>query len=259
MMVKANSLDFGMAKRENHGRKAGLSNDGWANMNFSRLIFSLIAFAIPGSAAVADTLDVHLTLSEILQRAESAWEMNDSLLAKAGYKVREEVIFNEVDGKGEIENSDTIVTMLTVDGHEEVSREIIYATKKEGGEKKEKKAEIGFGFSFSDTNYNFSLTEINDTSYIVAVSPKDKPREGDIRGTLEIDRRAFFTRRMDFEVPDPEGALKEFATEVVFEPMEGGLVITREMKMRGFAKAFLGIFKVRFTGHIRYSDYEILP
>jgi hypothetical protein len=30
------------------------------------------------------------------------------------------------------------------------------------------------------------------------------------------------------------------------------------MKMKGLAKAFLGIFKMRFSGVIVYSNYEIL-
>jgi len=108
------------------------------------------------------------------------------------------------------------------------------------------------------STYDFSLTEINDSSYIIAVSPKGPPRKGEARGTITIDRQAFFTKRMYLEVPKPEGALKEFSTEIGFEPQEGGLVVLKEMKMKGFAKAFLGIFKIRFTGHIRCSDYEIL-
>src|SRR4030067_1841878 len=193
-----------------------------------------------------------------MARADSVAHYQDSLLAKTKYKLREEFVFNEITGKDEIKNSDTVIAIVTRQGKEEISREVIYPKKKFEGDKKEKSQELGFKFSYSDTTYNFSLTEISDSSYIIAVSPRGTPREGAARGTIVIDRQAFFTKRFDLEVPRPEGALKEFSTEIGFEPLEGGLWVLKEMKMRGFAKAFLGIFKIRFTGHMRCSDYEIL-
>jgi hypothetical protein len=216
----------------------------------STALFPIIAFS--------ETQIPELTVEQVMALAESVSSHQDSLMAKTKYKVREESVFNEIKGKGEIENSDTVVALITMQGNKEISREIVRSTKKSEDGKKEENQEIGFSFSYTDTTYNFSLTETNDSSYIIAVSPKGTPREGQARGTIVIDRQKFFTRRLDLEVPKPEGALKEFATELGFEPLEGGLLVLKEMKMRGFAKAFLGIFKIRFTGHIRYSDYEIL-
>jgi outer membrane lipoprotein-sorting protein len=222
--------------------------------------FALIALSVVlfSGDAIAQTPPVELTVQEIMARADSVSQYQDSLLARTKYRVREESVFSELKDKGEIKNSDTAVVILTMMGNSEISREIEYSTRKAEGEKKEKSQEIGFKFSYSDTSYNFSLTETNDSSYIIAVSPKGSPREGQARGIIAIDRQSFFVRRLELEVPKPEGALKEFSTEIGFEPLEGGLVVLKEMKMRGFAKAFLGIFKVRFTGYIRHSDYEIL-
>ena len=223
----------------------------------SVFLVSILCTIFPG-AAFSQTPTAELSVREILARADSVTRYQDSLLARTKYKLREEFVFSEIKDKGEIKNSDTVIAVVTGMGKEEISRQIIYSTKKSEGQKKEKSREVGFEFSYTDTTYNFSLTEINDSSYIIAVSPKGSPRQGEARGTIAIDRQAFFTKQMYFEVPKPEGALKEFTTQFEFEPLEGGLVVFKEMKMKGFAKAFLGIFKIRFTVHIRCSDYEIL-
>ena len=223
----------------------------------SVFLVSILCTIFPG-AAFSQTPTAQLSVQEIMAKADSDTHYQDSLLARTQYKLREEFVLSEIKDKGEIKNSDTVIAVVTRMGKEEISREIIYSTKKSEGQKKEKSQEVGFKFSYTDTTYNFSLTEINDSSYIIAVSPKGPPREGEARGTIAIDRQAFFTKQLYFEVPKPEGALKEFSTEIGFEPLEGGLVVLKEMKMKGFAKAFLGIFKIRFTGHMRCSDYEIL-
>jgi hypothetical protein len=220
------------------------------------LIFALL-LALPAISA-ADSMSVSLTPAEIMHKADSVTAFQDSIREDFCYRVREEAIFNEVDDKGRIKNSDTITAIVTMQGNEEISREILHATRKAEGGKKEGKHEIGVGFSYGDTSLDYSLAEVTDTSYVIAVSPKGDPRKGDIKGTFEIDRLSFTTRRMDFEVPKPEGALKQFSTRIAFEPLEGGLMVMKEMEMRGLAKAFLGIFKVHFTAHIKYSDFEII-
>jgi hypothetical protein len=91
------------------------------------------------------------------------------------------------------------------------------------------------------------------------VSPKaSPPKEGQYMGTIEIDRQDFYLKSFDFVVPDPEGALKEFSIAINFEPLEGGLFLPSDMRMRGYVKALLGIIKVRFSGEFKFSDYEVL-
>ncbi len=227
-------------------------------MQIRAILPTFLLCAMTSAPVFSQAPPADLNVQQIMARADSVSHYQDSLLAKTKYKVREEVVFTELKDKGEIKNSDTVVSIVTMDGKKEISREVVHTTKKTEEGKKEESQEAGFAFSYTDTAYNFSLTESNDSSYIIAVSPKGKPREGQARGTIVIDRKTFSTRQLDFEVPKPSGALKEFATELGFEPLEGGLLVLKEMKMRGFAKAFLGIFKIRFTGYVRYSDYEIL-
>jgi len=216
-----------------------------------------LAVLIPPAGAQNEAA-AFLSASEIMHRADSVSTYQDTLLAHTKFKAREEVIFNEIGGKGEIKNSDTVISLITMEGKREISRQIVYSSRKKEGEKQGESQEAGMEFSYSNPDYNYSLTETNATSYVIAVSPKAEPKKGDVRGTISIDRQGFFTRALNLEVPKPEGALKEFATQISFEPLEGGLVVMREMKMKGFAKALLGIFKMRFSGEIRYSDYEIL-
>ena len=229
-------------------------------MLFCRIIIPAFGtcLAIAGIAG-AETLGVQLAVSEIMQKVDSISSHQDSLLSTTKYRVREQSVFNEVDDRGRVKNSDTVIAVITMQGHDEVSREIISSTKDDAGEKKEGKQEVGASLNFADPRYNFLLTVSSDSSYIIAVSPKDTPRDGDVSGKMVVDRQTFFTKRIELMMPRPGGALKEFATEVVYEPLEGGLLMLKEVRMSGFAKAFLGIFKIRFTTHLLYSDYEILP
>jgi hypothetical protein len=133
-----------------------------------------------------------------------------------------------------------------------------YFTKQPGGEKKSEEGKKEISFSYSNPDYNYSLTGTDDTNYIIAVSPKRSPEKGDIEGIVKVDKNSFETRVLEFRTLKPDGALKEFATSMSFEPMEGGLLVLREMRMKGFAKAFLGIFKMRFSGEVKYSNYELI-
>lgn len=224
------------------------------------LLISIIVLIFSGYARTQQQSD-SLIVNDILHKADSATARQDTLLAHAKYKFREDAIFNEIDDKGKIKNSDTTISVITMNGYQEVSREIIRSTKTPEKRKNEQnsKGEIGFSLSPNNPDYRFSLTETNDSSYIIAIIPKVMPpKKGISSGTVVIDRINYFIRKIDLEVPKPEGALKEFATQMTFEPLEGGLVVMTEMNMKGFAKAFLGIFKMRFTGEIRHSNYEIL-
>jgi len=223
------------------------------------MIQLLITFLFGFSLTQAQNKEEVLLIKELLRRADSVSIYQDSLLAHSKYKVREEVIFCELTDNGTIKNADTIISSVTMADKKEATREVIYSTKKNKPEgKKDQKQEAEYSFSFNDPHYNFSLTETGDSSYIIAVSPKGSPKKGDYQGTIEIDRQGYFSRAIDFDVPKPEGALKEFSTQMSFEPLEGGLVVIREMKMKGLVKAFLGIFKMRFSGDVKYSNYEFL-
>ena len=222
------------------------------------LLISIIVLIFSGYAQSQKQSD-SLLVNDILHKADSATVLQDTLLSHAKYKFREDAIFNEIDDKGKIKNSDTTISVITMNGYQEVSREIIRSTKTPEKKKKEQKGEIGFSLSPNNPDYKFSLTGIDDSSYIIAVIPKVMPpKTGIASGTVAIDRANYFIRKIDLEVPKPEGALKEFASQMTFEPLEGGLVVMTEMSMRGFAKAFLGIFKIRFAGEIRHSNYEII-
>ncbi len=207
-----------------------------------------------------------LTVKDILAKADSVTRYQDTLLAHTKYKYKEFVIMNELKKDGSIDKADTFNTLVTMDGKIETSRETIYSTKG-GDKKKEEKSSgkeeksIGIEFSLNSDNpdYNFSLTETNDSSYIIAVSPKsDPPKEGQVKGDMTVDRQSFFISKMSFVVPRPEGALKEFSVEMDFEPLEGGLVVMTATRAKGFAKAFLGIFKMRFSMSTQLSDFEVL-
>jgi len=266
MPVKVKSLDKQMASPQICVDEQGLSDYSHSKAgelpmlrNFMGLTVCLsVLFWGPLHSRLA-AQEPTLTLNEILHRADSITTLNDSLLAKTNYKVKVSAYFNEIDSDGTIKNADTTIAVVTMKGNEEQSRELIYSTRKPEGKKEESKEEIILSLSPDNPDYNFSLTETTDSSYIIAVLPRtNPPKKGDVRGTIVVDRRNFFTRRIDFEVPRPEGALKEFATNMTFEPMEGGLVVMKEMSMKGYAKALLGIIRVRFTGSVRYSEYELL-
>lgn len=209
-------------------------------------------------SALGQGADVVPPLTQILQKADSVSNLQDSLRHQTKYKVKEEFIFNELDENNTIKNADTAIAVVTMDGDKEIAREIVYSTKQPNGEKKNDEEKKDISFSYTDPDYNFSLTGSDDANYIIAVSPKGTPKKGDIEGTIKVDRRSFETRAMEFTTPKPDGALKEFATSMSFEPMEGGLLVLREMRMKGFVKAFLGIFKMRFSGEVHYSNYEVL-
>ena len=213
---------------------------------------------IIGSTAVhAQEQTLELNISQIQLKADSVSNYQDSLRNHTRYKVQETFVFNELDEKSNIKSADTAIAIVTMDGENEVSREILYSTKQPNGEKNEgDKKEISF--SYKNPDYNFSLTGVNDADYIITVSPKGSPKKGDIAGTVKIDKQSFETRVMEFRTLVSEGALKEFATSMSFEPMEGGLLVLREMRMKGFAKAFLGIFKMRFSGQVSYTNYELI-
>jgi hypothetical protein len=223
-----------------------------------KIKFLAFAFLVISDAALAQNqTGDSLTLQQILQKADSVAVLQDSLLAQAKYSVKEFVVFNELKDKGEIKNSDTIISDVTIQNGKEVSRQVVYSTRKsKSGESKEQSIESYF--SFNDPKYNYSLTGTNDSTYMIAVSPKEAVKKGDFTGTVEIDRHDFYSRVFDIRIPKPGGALKEFATRVKFEPLEGGLAVIREMKTEGMAKALFGIISMRFSGEIKYSDYRLL-
>lgn len=198
-----------------------------------------------------------LPLERILARTDSVMAINDSLHANT--KIRYELfsVMNKLDGDGGIKSSDTTIAIIISMGDEEISREIVYSSAGKDAEKSKESEE--FSLSFDDPAYNFSLTDSDKSSYKIAVVPvSSPPSEGEFIGTVEIDKRRYFLKRFDFEVPDPEGALKEFAMVMDFEPLEGGLVVPVEMKMKGYVKALLGIIRIRFSGEFRFSKYEII-
>ncbi|MEE9555316.1 MAG: hypothetical protein V3W18_13590 [candidate division Zixibacteria bacterium] len=216
-----------------------------------------LIFLISSNVSINAQDDDPLPLETILARTDSVMAINDSLHANT--KIRYELfsVMNRLDGDGGIKSSDTTIAIITSIGKDELSREIIYSSTGKDAEKKKEGEE--FSLSFDDPAYKFSLTDSDEWSYKISVIPKSSPpQEGEFIGTVGIDKRRYFLERFDFEVPDPEGALKEFAMVMDFEPLEGGLVVPVEMKMKGYVKAFLGIIRIRFSGEFRFSNYEIL-
>ena len=228
-------------------------------MRKSVLLFLISLMIIPISLFAQDDTAVELSLEEILSRADSVSKVNDSLKSETKYQFEQFAVFNRLKKDGAIDKSDTLIAIITRQGDEEISKKVIYSTSGDGESKKseEKKQEISL--SPDNPDYIFSLTDITDESYKLEVTPRSSPpKEGQYRGTIEIDRHKFYLKSLDFEVPDPEGALKEFSIAISFEPLEGGLFMPKEMTMRGYVKAVLGLIKVRFAGEFKFSDYEIL-
>ena len=153
----------------------------------------------------------------------------------------------------------TTIAIITRQGDEELSREIIYSSSGKAEAQKSEKKEQEISLSPDNPDYNFSLTEITDDSYKIAVDPKaSPPKEGQFQGTIEIDRHKYYLKSLDLVVPDPQGALKEFSIAINFEPLEGGLYLPRDMSMKGYVKAMLGIIKVRFSGEFVFREYRIV-
>ena len=200
-----------------------------------------------------------LSLEQIMARSDSVMGLNDSLLSNTKYRFEQFAVFNRLEKDGSIKEADTTVVVITRQGDEELSREIIYSSSGESEAKKSEEKEQKISLSPDNPDYNFSLTDVTDDSYKIFVSPKaSPPKEGQYEGTIEIDKSRFYLKSFDFVVPDPEGALKEFSIAINFEPLEGGLFVPKNMRMKGYVKAMLGIIKVRFSGEFRFSDYEIL-
>jgi len=194
-----------------------------------------------------------------LEQIDSVMGLNDSLLSNAKYRFEQFTVFNRLEKDGSVKEADTTILIITRQGDEEISRDIIYSSSGESEAKKSEEKEQKISLSPDNPDYNFSLTGITDYSYKIKVTPKaSPPKEGQHVGTVEIDRQDFHLRSFDFVVPDPEGALKEFSIAINFEPLEGGLFAPKNMRMKGYVKAMLGIIKVRFSGEFRFSDYEIL-
>jgi hypothetical protein len=206
-----------------------------------------------------DETATELSLEQILAKADSVAEINDSLLSNTKYRFEQFSVFNRLEKDGSIKKADTTIAIITRQGDEELSREVVYSSTGEGEGKKSEGKEQKISLSPDNPDYNFDLTEITVDSYKIDVSPKaSPPKEGQYVGTIEIDRQDFYVRSFDFVVPDPEGALKEFSIAINFEPLEGGLFLPVDMRMRGYVKAVLGIIKVRFSGEFEFSEYEIL-
>jgi hypothetical protein len=218
------------------------------------LIITLLIYTV----SFSQSDDNSLSLEDILAKADSVSNLNDSLLADKKYNYKSLLVFNRIDGDGNIEKSDTTIAIITRLGDEELSREVIYSSNADEG-RRMKGQERKISFTPDNPDYEFSLTDFDKSSYKIAIVPRESPPdEGDFKGTVEIDARGFFVKRIDLEVPDPEGAMKEYAIDMDFKPLEGGLVVPTDVRMRGSVKALLGIVKVRFTGEIRFTDYRIL-
>jgi len=217
--------------------------------------FSFCCLIVISSTLSAQEVETE-SLDYILAKADSVMAVNDSLRLNTTIRYQIFSAMNRLERDGNVKSSDTTIAVVTSRGDEELSREIVYSSS--GKEAKKSKGEK-FSLSFDDPGYDFSLTDSDDESYKISVVPKSSPpNEGDYVGTVEIDKRRYFLRRFDFEVPDPEGALKEFAIVMDFEPLEGGLVVPAGMAVRGYAKALLGIIRVRFSGEFRFDKYEII-
>ncbi len=218
------------------------------------LIITLLIYTVSFSQSDEN----RLSLEDILLKADSVSNLNDSLLADTKYSYKSLLVVNRIDGDGDIEKSDTTIAIITRLGDEELSREVIYSSNADEG-RRMKRQERKISFAPDNPDYEFSLTDFDEASYKIAIVPRaSPPDEGDYEGTVEIDAQSFFIKRIDLEVPDPEGAMDEYAIDLNFKPLEGGLVVPTDMLMSGFVKALLGIVKVRFTGEIRFTDYRIL-
>jgi hypothetical protein len=200
-----------------------------------------------------------LMLKDILARADSVATLNDSITAETKYRFEQLAVFSRLNKDESLKSVDTTISIVTKQGEEELSRELLYSSKGDDDAKGMKKREKKISFDLDDPEYVFSLAGSDSLSYMIAVASKSSPpREGQYEGTITIDKQAFYTKRIDLTIPDPEGALQEFEIDITFEPREGGLIVPTYLTMRGYVRALLGIVKVRFAGEFLYSNYEIL-
>jgi hypothetical protein len=229
----------------------------------SKIFFLLISLNLL-PFAVSFSGDADMTgAEEIMSKADSVGKYQDSIFSETKYKFREMSIFNELEKDGRIKKTDTTVAIVTMQGGKEIEREQVYKSGAKGKKKEEKKgggeASFGFALDEKDSLVDFSVSEVTDSTYVLSAIPStDPPQKGAIKGTMIIDRNSYTFRRMAFEVPKPEGPLKEFYLEMDFKPLEGGLVVPYAMKMKGFAKAMLGIVKIRFSMEMQSTEFEIL-
>ena len=200
-----------------------------------------------------------LTLEEILAQAQIVAKVADSLKAETTVRYEQFSVFNRLNKDGSIKSTDTTIFIVTRKGEKELSREITYSSKGETDEKKIKKREKKVSLDMDDPNYDFSMFAEDENSYIIEVKSKsDKPKEGEYEGKIVIDKESFITKRIDFDIPNPKGALQEFDIDISFKSLEGGLVVPTDMTMHGYVKALLGIVKVRFGGEFKFANYEIV-
>jgi len=222
----------------------------------------LILLVVP-SSAYSQELPV-LDAKQIIEKSDSIAAHLDSTFKELKYRFQETNIFNELEKNGRVKKSDTTISLVTMVGSKELERELVYSSGHKAGKKGEKKegsgeAKVGISFAEIDSLINYSISETTDSVYIIDVNPNSNPpQKGAIKGTIIIDKNNYRFRRMAFDVPKPDGPLKEFSMEMDFKPLEGGLVVPSAMKMRGFAKAMLGIVKIRFSMEMQNTDFEIL-
>jgi hypothetical protein len=229
-------------------------------MKTGMMIITAILILTFGFSAVAqEPPNPKLTLEEILSKAKKVAKAADSLKAKTTIRYEQFNVFNRLNKDGSIKSTDTTIFIVTKKGDEQLSRKIKYSSKGETDEGKIKKREKKVSLDMNDPNYDFSIFAEDDESYIIEVKSKSNPpKKGEYEGKIVIDKDSFITRRIDFDVPNPEGALQEFDIDISFKSLEGGLVVPTNMTMRGFVKALLGIVKVRFAGEFKFTNYEIV-
>jgi hypothetical protein len=229
---------------------------------FNALLLSIALMLTAGIAAGQEFSSIDA--KEIMAKADSVGAYQDSIFSETKYKFREMTIFNELEKDGRIKKSDTSIAVVTMQGSKEIEREQVYASGKKGNKKEEKKngggeASVGISFDELDSLVDYTVIEVTDSTYVLSANPNTNPPEkGAIKGTMVVDKSSYSFRRMAFDIPKPEGPLKEFYMEMDFKPLEGGLVVPYAMKMKGFAKAMLGIVKIRFSMEMQSSEFELI-
>ncbi|MBD3169372.1 MAG: hypothetical protein GF307_07805 [candidate division Zixibacteria bacterium] len=232
-------------------------------MRYLLIFLSLAVSLIPTQNHRAMCAD--LTVDEIIAKTKANSEEEKEKWKDIAYQFTEKIVSGKIDNEGKYEEVDTVISVVTIRGEEEIERRISYATsedakKRQQKDKKDKDNKENFGakLEIGDPAYNYQLIGETDTSYIISVKPRtEKPDKGQVDGVYHIDKEDFRVEHMDFVIPRPE-KLKEAHITLNFQKLENGAYVPSTFNMVGRVKALLGIVDISFKLGGDYYDYRIV-
>jgi hypothetical protein len=210
---------------------------------------SLSAFAAPDrpeGASLADALSRDSLLAGLQQNLEA----QRGRLGREIYSFVSTAVVRELDGKGEIKRTDTVVTWQLQRGDSLLRDSTIYTTRKpEKGKKGGSRRESA------------SLPTLGDTSYVFQVQPDrtiefkpKRPKKGDLAGSLGYDPETLVLTWAEISAPKPKAPVKNFSMKIGWTQWEG-MMVPERIWMRAAWKLLL--MSGRMEMEIGFSDYRL--